>query len=178
LSLLKEDFNIEYTWCHKYVRGVENYSSILYRSDLYDCVKADYHIFSYWKSQNYQMRIITWCKLRSKTDSTKQFILMNTHWDTYEQNKYLDADESAVLLNNLKNEGCPVFYTGDFNSQPGVPWLTNFINATDVKALDKAPTVDYIFYCGDGVTAKQHGVMHGFMAMSDHTPRFTDFKIR
>jgi len=88
LTVLKDEYGIEYAWHHQYIGGGKNYTNILFRSDLYECVKEDHHVFSYSTSEFEPLRNITMCKLQSKTDSAKQFVLMNTHWDTYEDKKY------------------------------------------------------------------------------------------
>jgi len=174
LTELKEEYGLDYTWHHKKVGGKTNFSGILFRADLYECVSEKTHVFSYW-SNSYHMRIITMCKLQSKTDSSKQFIMMNTHWDTDDSKKVKCAAQSTTFLNNLKSQNCPIFFSGDFNSTNGVSWLTDFINNTGVQKTGGG--VDYIFYYGTGVTNTDHIVLRNYDAMSDHEPRFSDFDV-
>ncbi|MBE6546274.1 MAG: hypothetical protein E7668_02385 [Ruminococcaceae bacterium] len=187
--ILKEEYGVEYTWHHRsYNDGTNNYvfdTSIVYRSDLYDCVEDDVLLFSHASfggSTSNSMRIITKCHLQSKTDDTKEFIMLNTHWDGQgvPEVDYNCTHESAAFVNELKNEGCPIFFTGDFNSVRGAQRLEEFITEAGVQTIDQgAGWIDFTFFWGDGVTAKGNETFNkaDHYNITDHPLRYTDFDL-
>ncbi len=187
--ILAEEYGVEYTWHHKRgPAGQDFHTSIIYRSDLYDCAEEDVLIFSHADSNGASsstMRIVTKCHLQSKTDPTKEFIMLNTHWDGENNDPVFEettvsSHESAVFVNELKNEGCPIFFTGDFNSVITSQRLQDFIEATDVQTIDQgAGWIDFTFYWSDGVTAKGNTTLNkaDHYNISDHPFRYTDFDV-
>ncbi len=121
LQILKEDYSLEYTWLFQdHFEGKANLTSVLYRSDKFTAVASECEDFSYWPSSNaYHMRVLEWVQLRSKSDATREFILLNTHWaHGGEKQEWRDASvtEHIALLNELKSKDLPIFSTGDYNS--------------------------------------------------------------
>ena len=190
-EVLKDEYGVEYTWHHKSYEGKEKYTSIVYRSDKYTCVDEDVQIFSHSVAAGSStMRIITKCRLRSNTDPTKEFIFLNTHWDGANMDpEYIRDDntkttvtshESIEYVNEQKSEGCPIFFTGDFNAVRGDARLEDFITATGVQSIDEGSGwIDFTFFYGDGVTAKGNVTLqksHHYN-MTDHPIRYTDFDL-
>ena len=123
LNSMAEKEDVHYTHLLRNVslngRTVVNYSSILYRSDLYDLDDSGCEIFEANYQTSYAQRVGTYAKFTSKLDPEKQAILVNTHWaHETEENIQSCIDEEADLVNRLKEQypGVPVFCTGDFNS--------------------------------------------------------------
>ena len=175
LEVLKEEYGIEYTWHHKTYEGQEVFSSILYRSDLYNCVEEDFYMFGH-NNGNANMRVISSCMLQLKTDPDKQFILSNTHWD-FDDNKTQCAEESITYINEEKNEEYPIFFTGDFNASRGEEHLESFIEGTGMQTAD-TDGIDFTFYFGDGVEAQKNTVLRNHYTTTDHEIRFTDFDMQ
>ena len=123
LTSMAEKEGVNYTHLLRNVslggRTVVNYSSILYRSDLYDVDDSGCEIFEANYQTSYAQRVGVYAKFTSKTDPAKQVILVNTHW-AHESEEYILSciNEEAALVNNLKEKypNIPIFCTGDFNS--------------------------------------------------------------
>ena len=122
-----------------------NFSSIVYRSDMYKLDDSGYKVFSIWdETPNYFQRVATYVKLASKTDTQKQFILVNTHW-AHENAEMVDAcaTEQAELVNKLKSQydGVSIFCTGDYNNLSTRVWkdtyLNKFVSNIDGKIASK-----------------------------------------
>lgn len=128
--------NVEYSYEHS-TASVENktminFSAILYRSDLYNIEETGCRVYSIWeKTPNYFQRVASYVKLTSKTDSTKQFALVNTHW-AHEDHETVNACavEQAALVNELKAKypGVSVFCTGDYNNLSTREWGDTYLN--------------------------------------------------
>jgi len=182
LEILREEYDLEYSLHNnKNPNGGANFICMLFRSDLYHCVEEDTHMFPHW-SQSYSQGIsVTMCRLQSKTDSTKEFLLMNTHWDVDlwdGAQKDVCSEESASFVNEWKSAGIPIFFTGDWNATRGRDCLEEFITATDMQTADQEPScIEYTFYCGEGVTAKKNVCLRQYGMASDHPFRYTDFKV-
>ena len=138
-------------------------------------------MYPHW-DKNYSQGIsITMCHLQSKTYSSRNFILMNTHWDVdlWEgaQKDTCSAD-AAAFMNEWKSAECPIFFTGDWNANRGTECLENFITETGAQTADEGKyCIEFTFYFGDGVTAKKNECVTGYSQMGDHPFRYTDFDI-
>ena len=182
IDVLRNEYGLEYSLHHaKNPNGGTNFITVLYRSDVYNCVEEDTHMYPHW-DKNYSQGIsITMCKLRSKVDSSKEFILMNTHWDVDlwdGAQKDICSTEAAAFLNSKKSEGCPIFMTGDWNANRGRECLENFITATGTQTADEGKyCIEFTFYCGDSVRALKNECVTRYSQMSDHPFRYTDFNI-
>ncbi|MBE6547232.1 MAG: hypothetical protein E7668_07365 [Ruminococcaceae bacterium] len=177
LTVLKEEYGLEYTLHHKSTpKKSDNYITILYRSDKYDCVEEDIREFPHNDSN-----CVTMCRLQSKTDSQKEFIMMNTHWDvdTWEgARKDICSEESTAFVNEWKSAGIPIFFTGDWNATRGRDCLEDFITATEAQTADEGQTcIEWTFYWGENVTAKKNEKLGQYGEMTDHPLRYTDFDL-
>ena len=108
-----------------------NFSSLVYRSDLYQVDDSGCEVFSIWDATpDYFQRVASYVKLTSKTDVNKDFILVNTHW-AHENEEYVNAcaTEQAALVNRLKGtySGVPIFCTGDYNNLSTREWRDRFL---------------------------------------------------
>jgi endonuclease/exonuclease/phosphatase family metal-dependent hydrolase len=121
------------------------------------------------------MRGVSWMRLTSKTNTSKKFVLANTHWSygaeyngtkltngttvTQHYCKGLCKDETASKISSLKsaNSGMPVFLTGDFNTSAS--WFgtggtyASFSNtcsllSSKINATPANGTYDHIFGTG------------------------------
>lgn len=117
--------NVEYTHLLRRVTlngtTVVNFTSILYRSDLYTVNDSGCEIFEANYQTTYCQRVGTWAKFTAKSDSTRQMILVNTHWAHETVERILSCvNEEAALIDRLKTQypNVPIFCTGDFNSDP------------------------------------------------------------
>ena len=143
LNCLAEKHHLDYTHLlpNAFLKGktVVNYSSILYRSDLYDVEDSGCMIYAANYQSSYCQRVGTYAKFTSKTDPAKQAILVNSQWAHETEARILSCvNEQAALINNLKSQypGVPVFSVGDYNSDPKRK-PTNETNSPDVKTRDQ-----------------------------------------
>ena len=99
-----------------------NFSTIVYRSDIYRLDESGAEVFSIWEqTPNYFQRVATYVKLTDKTNPSKEFALVNTHW-AHENRDVVNACavEQAAVVNKLKAKypGVNIFSTGDYNNLP------------------------------------------------------------
>ncbi|MBE6633578.1 MAG: hypothetical protein E7620_04440 [Ruminococcaceae bacterium] len=136
LERIREKDGVEYTFLLEKLthegKTMINFSTILYRSDLYSVDVSGYEVFSIWsKTPKYFQRVATYVKLTGKTDPQKEFVLVNTHW-AHEDDETVNACavEQAALVNQLKRryEGVTVFCTGDYNNLPNREWGDQYLN--------------------------------------------------
>ncbi|MBQ8817613.1 MAG: hypothetical protein IJZ83_03485 [Clostridia bacterium] len=136
LERMKQKDGIEYTYMFDKLTHEEktmiNFSSIVYRSDMYNVDESGYKVFSIWDiTPSYFQRVATYIKLTSKTDAEKKFVLVNTHW-AHEDHATVNACavEQAELVNTLKAkyEGVSVFCTGDYNNLETREWKDTYLN--------------------------------------------------
>ena len=109
-----------------------NFSTIAYRSDLYTAEESGCEVYSIWnETPSYFQRVASYVKLTGKTDASKEFVLVNTHW-AHESAEIVNAcaTEEAALVNRIKEkyEGISVFCTGDFNNLTTRPWRDQYLN--------------------------------------------------
>ena len=100
-------------------KSVVNFSPILYRSDLYQADESGCKVFEANYQESYCQRVGTYAKFTSRTDPTRQLILVNTHWAHETEESILSCiNEEAALVQQLETKypNVPVFCTGDFNS--------------------------------------------------------------
>ena len=133
--MAKKD-SVEYTYLHSSAtyenKTMINFSSILYRSDMYTVEETGCRVYSIWeKTPTYFQRVASYVKLTAKNDSSKEFILVNTHW-AHEDHETVNACavEMAALVNELKAkyEGVSVFCTGDYNNLNTREWGDKYLN--------------------------------------------------
>ena len=135
LERLKKD-GVEYSYIldtatHEGKKMI-NFSSIIYRSDLYNLDESGCEVYSIWTlTPNYYQRVGSYAKFTAKSDPSKQFVLVNTHW-AHEDRPTVDAcaTEQAELVNRLKEKykGVNVFCTGDYNNLPTREWRDEYLN--------------------------------------------------
>ncbi len=182
LEILREEYDLEYTLHNnKNPNDGANVICMIFRSDLYTCAEEDTHMFPHWNQSYSQGVSIPMCRLQSKTNNAKEFILMNTHWDVdlWEgAQKDICSEESAAFVNEWKSAGVPIFFTGDWNANRGRDCLENFITATDAQTADEGQyCIEWTFYWGEDVTAKNNVCLSQYSVASDHPFRYTDFDL-
>ena len=208
LTKIKSEYNIEFTRVLANYNNKVNFTSLIYRSDKFTLGNYDYTQFA-WKNDvnlpndSYYMRGVAWMQITSKTNTSKKFVLANTHWSygaeyngtkltngtTVYQHycKGLCKDETITKINSLKsaNSGMPVFLTGDFNTSAG--WFSStgtystFSNAcsllsSKINATPGTGTYDHIFGAGT-FTVKAFKYIDGINeidALSDHPFAYSD----
>ena len=149
LSKIEKTHGIKYSRYWAIYEGKTNYTSLLYRSDKFKVENSGVEVFSWWKDMganyNYHMRNISWAQFSSLENSSKKFIVANTHWsyrtEHADGNTYLTGaskpiatdelrtqckDETNRFMTSLKNmyPNCPVFLVGDFNTS--LPYFTQW----------------------------------------------------
>ena len=149
LSKIEKTHGIKYSRYWATYEGKTNYTSLLYRSDKFNVENSGVEVFSWWKDMganyNYHMRNISWAQFSSLENSSKKFIVANTHWsyrtEHADGNTYLTGaskpiatdelrtqckDETNRFMTSLKNmyPNCPVFLVGDFNTS--LPYFTQW----------------------------------------------------
>ena len=149
LSKIEKTHGIRYSRYWATYEGKTNYTSLLYRSDKFKVENSGVEVFSWWKdlgaNYNYHMRNISWAQFSSLENSSKKFIVANTHWSYRTEhddgNTYLTGaskpiatdelrtqckDETNRFMTSLKNSypNCPVFLVGDFNTS--LPYFTQW----------------------------------------------------
>ena len=149
LSKIEKTHGIKYSRYWATYEGKTNYTSLLYRSDKFKVDNSGVEVFSWWKDMganyNYHMRNISWAQFSSLENSSKKFIVANTHWsyrtEHADGNTYLTGaskpiatdelrtqckDETNRFMTSLKNmyPNYPVFLVGDFNTS--LPYFTQW----------------------------------------------------
>ena len=149
LSKIEKTHGIKYSRYWATYEGKTNYTSLLYRSDKFKVDNSGIEVFSWWKDMganyNYHMRNISWAQFSSLENSSKKFIVANTHWsyrtEHADGNTYLTGaskpiatdelrtqckDETNRFMTSLKNmyPNYPVFLVGDFNTS--LPYFTQW----------------------------------------------------
>lgn len=206
LTLLKNDYGLEYTWVFKEQDGVQNLTSILYRSDKYELVDSGVQVNSYWNvaQKGYHLRLYTWVNLKEKSDPTHQFVLLNTHW-AWESDEWIQksVDEEIELIKTLRTRfSLPIFCTGDFNSKQDSAEYNRFMSEAGLNDLCKQAReaaclvnecggcgnigsprsggnyIDHIFGSG-GYTVKRYETVVGNRIhwLSDHAPHYVDIML-
>ena len=141
---------VEYTYLHSTAthegKTMINFSSIIYRSDMYELVETGCRVFSIWeKTPSYFQRVASYVKLTAKNDSSKEFALVNTHW-AHEDHETVNACavEQAALVNELKAkyEGVSVFCTGDYNNLSTREWRDTYLNQLVADINGKIASVE------------------------------------
>lgn len=147
LTKIQKTHGITYDLHLERYEDKRNYTSLLYRSDKFKVETSGVKVFSWWSNSafnhGYHMRNITWAQFSSLSDSSKKFVVANTHWsyrtEHADGNTYLAGASSPIAINELreqcKNEtnsfmtqlkqtyaSGPVFLTGDFNTS--LPYFT------------------------------------------------------
>ena len=149
LAKIENLYGISYAKYWNTYEGKTNYTSMLYRSDKLKVENGGVDVFSWWKdlgaNYRYHMRNMGWAQFSSLEDSSKKFVVANTHWsyrlehaegDTYltGASKPIAADELRTQCKNETNHfltslkktysDCPIFLTGDFNTS--LPYFTQY----------------------------------------------------
>jgi endonuclease/exonuclease/phosphatase family metal-dependent hydrolase len=110
-------------------------------------------------TQNFP-RVLTWARLREKADPSREWLVVNTHFDTEDG---VHARSAAQIVRTAADaaQGAPVVVTGDFNEGPG---------DAGYAVLTGTATVDGV--TGDFVDAwieagaPEQGTFHGFEGVS------------
>ena len=147
LAKIQKTHGIKYSRYLTTYEGKINYTSLLYRSDKFKVENSGVKVFSWWADKtfnhSYHMRNVSWAQFTSLSNSSKKFIVANTHWSyrtEYDNGKtYLSGSSTPIATNELrtqcKNETntfltslkktypeVPIFLTGDFNTS--LPFFT------------------------------------------------------
>ena len=204
LDLLKTQYGLEYEWKFYNYLNKQTLTTILYRSDKYDLIDSGIQNFSYWDNSAYvyNLRLFEWVYLREKNDSTRSFVLANTHWG-FDDETELCLNESILQINALKEQypGVRVFFCGDFNSnQTSEPFFTyqaetgsrdactvaieagTRVNDTGGNRDPGKPRyeggsyIDHIFGTGTWSVLRYETVLGISIFGSDHSPHYADIK--
>ena len=141
LTKIANTHGIKYSRCWHIHEGKVNYTSMVYRSDKLKYEDSGIEVFSWWEdlgaNYNYHMRNINWVQFVSLTDTSKKFVVANTHWSyrtehadgkTYltgsskpiatDQLRQQCRDETKTVMATLKKKysTMPVFLVGDTNT--------------------------------------------------------------
>lgn len=159
----------------------------------------DYGSVAYKYSTNSRLRSYTW-GLFKENETEKKFLIVNTHLNLYKQATAYPMLQAAELINFCRQKeqeyNCPVYITGDFNSQESnektddcavYDYISLFYNDTREKAESKtygagktlySPISDYIF-CTDNSVVKSYTLLSQpeLNVLSDHFPVFIDVNI-
>jgi endonuclease/exonuclease/phosphatase family metal-dependent hydrolase len=141
LKLLREQYDIEYSFILSEINGEQNLTSLLYRSDKYELIESDAKDYSFWTNEyrKYHIRVLAWGLFKEKSNPEHTFILINTHWPHSGEDKSwqeLAPVEEAELVNNMRQKypDIPIFCTGDFNRNPDTPQYIDFVNRSNVRS--------------------------------------------
>ena len=147
LPKLEKAHNLPYAQHLNTYENKVNYTSLLYRSDKFRIDTDGVHVFSWWTDKaffhNYHMRNISWACVTPLNDTSKSFIVANTHWSYRTEHadgktslKNADTpirenelrlqckEETNTFLTSLREAypETPIFLTGDFNTS--LPFFT------------------------------------------------------
>ncbi len=143
LETVAKKEGVAYTLLHDSVvhngKTVVNFTPILYRSDKYTVDETGCKIFAANYQNSFCQRVGTYAKFTKKADSSKQFIVVNTHWAHETEERIMSCvNEEATLVNTLKAQypSLPIFCTGDYNSNPARK-PTNESDMADRKTRDQ-----------------------------------------
>ncbi|MBE6636915.1 MAG: hypothetical protein E7618_03815 [Ruminococcaceae bacterium] len=105
------------------------FSTVMYRKDLYTLVDSGMTFYS--KHNNARCRCYTWVILKDNATG-KEFCFASTHWDgAGSEHGFLQVAEFSAFVNERKKR-CPVFTTGDFNSNEMSEEFKKFIADCDI----------------------------------------------
>lgn len=118
---------------------VNNYLSIVYRTDRFRAVDEGFE--EYRLNNNDRARRITWVVLEELAAPNRRFAFLSTHWDGSEQlspvanrNTRFQMFQCAALVRRLHDKyHCPVFVTGDFNSNEWTRACLDFEASANVR---------------------------------------------
>lgn len=134
LTILKDNYNLNYQFLLNDNSGTINYSCLLYRADKFAPVNYyGLQRFNWWQeiegeNPSFDMRNISYAQFNpiNLSGLAQSFVVANTHWsyrteheDAYGTNvlRTQCKEETNEFLNELKkNLNCPIFVTGDFNT--------------------------------------------------------------
>ena len=147
LTRIEKVYGVKYSRCLATYEGKINLTSLLYRSDKLKVVNSGVKVFSWWKDKaanySYHMRNISWAQFAFLNNTSKKFIVANTHWsyrlEHAEGNTYLTGSSKPIAANELRTQcmnetkdfmaslkktysDSPIFLTGDFNTS--LPFFT------------------------------------------------------
>ncbi|MBR6644834.1 MAG: hypothetical protein IKL21_03620 [Clostridia bacterium] len=147
LTRIEKVYGVKYSRCLATYEGKINLTSLLYRSDKLKVVNSGIKVFSWWKDKaanyNYHMRNISRAHFAFLNNTSKKFIVANTHWsyrlEHAEGNTYLTGSSKPIVANELRTQcmnetkdfmaslkktysDSPIFLTGDFNTS--LPFFT------------------------------------------------------
>ena len=142
LTKIANTHGIKYSRCWHIHEGKINYTSMVYRSDKLTFEASGIEVFSWWKdlgaNYNYHMRNINWVQFVSLTDTSKKFVVANTHWSyrtehadgkTYltgaskpiatDELRQQCMNETKTVMAELKTKypNMPIFLVGDTNAR-------------------------------------------------------------
>lgn len=179
------------------------FMALYYRNDLYELLDSG----NFWLSETPEVpdfgwdaaciRIVTWANLKD-IETGKTFYAFNTHLDHVGQ---VAREQSILLIINkinkiVKDPNCPVFLSGDFNSDvsspifdplkavmndsraflPAEQWEPSFNYFG--KPYDGNPVIDHIFYKNAEVTNfRTLNGDYGKPFISDHYPIMAEITI-
>lgn len=136
-NLISSDYELV---CIKNAKDEYNYYGMAYNKNKVKLLESGTDIYSAGNST--RIRLVTWGYFE-KLDSGKRFLVMNTHWCIYQDNRIVEASEMAALYNQYKARfGCPIITTGDYNANQNSREYQDFVSKTSVlsariNALEK-----------------------------------------
>ncbi len=164
------------------------YYPIFYRKDLYRVVDSSYRSYD---NNGADMWGYVWALLESKTDPSRQFVIVNTHFpiqDDRGQDDWAVCNAELKRIQRLYPE-IPMFLTGDFNATLGSSrheavygGLTNALDGSERLTQDAgtgSASVDMVLVTRDLVTVDRYRVLRYDVVQhsSDHAPVFADIDI-
>ncbi len=198
VSLMKYLDNIEYTYLLGSYKGVPQWEPIFYRSDKYTCLYSNYTPETYYTGTGYYNLGVASAVFASLEDSTRQFGLVNSHWNwssTDESLMKADSEAMASTVQDLKSKypNAYVFCTGDLNSHRwNSKYLTSLLNTingvitrelADAKGaavasfMHQNQYIDHIIGIKDQIDCFYYGpAENGTNPLTDHGVVFADIK--
>ena len=105
------------------------FSTVMYRKDLYTLLDSGMSFYS--KHSNGRSQCYTWAVLK-EIESGREFCFVSTHWQgTGKEHGFLQSQELSTFVNSMRTR-CPVFTTGDFNSNEISPEFIEYLDSCDM----------------------------------------------
>lgn len=195
LNILKNDYNLDYSWDQPIVDDVANLTSILFRKNRFSMKEHGLRDFPYFEHVKYKLRVLSWTVLKDKI-TDKYCSLVNTHWSGNKEHAPIEIAEETALVHEIENRynNVNVFCTGDFNMHMNSAFedmkkgssLTDAKESADASGtlLNRVPGIkegvyiDHIFVNLNNFVAAYETVdTPTAHILSDHLPQYGDFKL-
>lgn len=195
LIILKNEYNIDYSWDQPIVDDVANLTSILFLRNRFSMKEHGMRDFPYFEHKKYKLRVLAWTVLKDNV-TNKLCSLVNTHWSCEKEHANIEIEEETKLVHEIESHysDVNVFCTGDYNMHMNLAFEdmkkgSKLIDAKEsaeasdtllnhISGVAEGIYIDHVFTNKDfNVTAYETVDTPTAHILSDHLPQYGDFKL-